>query len=286
MRITAKSDAVTRIDLDGYDDKWQQKILFLSDIHIDSPWCELKLLKQHLDMAKDENALILIAGDLFDAMQGKGDPRASYRDLLSRLKQPAYFDEILKMAFDLLLPYKDNLAMIGYGNHEYSVLHFNGTDLVQRFVAMMRSEGSQIVAGGYGGFVRISAYAGMDTPDATMWINYNHGSGGEAPVTKGVIQTNRQAAYIRNCDALWNGHNHQSYILPIATMYPNNKDVIQQGLIYFLRTPGYKNEYSNPAHGFAASRMMAPTPKGCIMGNLTAAAKQHRLLASYTQLVV
>jgi hypothetical protein len=133
----------------------------------------------------------------------------------------------------------------------------------------MRDAGSPVVVGGYGGFIRLSVFiSSQPTPKSTMWIYYNHGSGGEAPVTKGMIQTNRQAVWVRNCDLIWNGHNHQNYVTFQSTVEPNNKDVIEQGLMAFIRTPGYKNERKNIAHGYAAQGNMSPTPRGCVFGSI------------------
>jgi UDP-2,3-diacylglucosamine pyrophosphatase LpxH len=278
MKISQQQDAVTRIDLDGYCSGWKQHVLFLSDVHLDSVFCDQKLLKKHLDEAMEKEAIILNAGDLFDAMQGHNDPRRSYKELKESLKGINYFDRALDEAVEFFRPYKDNLAMFGYGNHEYSLVHFNGTDLVQRFAGAMRSFGSAVVVGGYGGYVRIGAYTNkQDTPYASLRIYYNHGGGGEAPVTKGMIQTNRQAAYVRGVDVVWNGHNHQEYISHQSTIELNNKDKVIQGLVTFIRTPGYKNEYADATHGFngfAASRMMAPTPRGCAWGELSYNEKQ------------
>jgi predicted phosphodiesterase len=261
---------------------WEKKILFLSDVHFDSPWCDRKLLKSHLEEAVKEDGIILCAGDLFDVMQGPKDPRSDYRELMAKYKTSAYFDDVLNDAFDFLRPYIKNFAVLGYGNHEYGVLHHNGTDLIQRLVEKMRKEGSQVVAGGYGGFIRIAGYRNkLDTPYMNYRIYYNHGTGGEAPVTQGAIQTNRQAVWVRDCDLIWNGHNHKSYIMDQATLGINNKDEISQNIVYFIRTPGYKNEMQVPAHGFAASRNMAPTPRGCIWATLKAGVE--RFTVRYTQ---
>lgn len=287
LRISQQKDAVTRIDLDDYNADWIQHTLFLSDIHLDSPFCDQKLLKKHCNEAAEKEAMILTAGDLFDAMQGHNDPRRSYRELKESMKGLNYFDRALDEAVEFFRPYKDNLAMLGYGNHEYSVLNFNGTDLVQRFVGVMRGLGSPIVVGGYGGYIRISAYSKMTTPEATLRIYYNHGGGGEAPVTKGMIQTNRQAAYIRGADIVWNGHNHQEYISHQSTIELSNKDKVVQGLVTFIRTPGYKNEFAcqdNGFHGYAASKMMAPTPRGCAWGELSW--NNHQISGKYTADVV
>jgi len=275
MNISQKQDAITRIDLDGFGSGWNKWILFLSDIHLDSLYCDLPLLTSHLNEAKEKDAMILIAGDLWDGMQGRNDPRRSARELKETLKGLDYFDRILDEAVEFFRPYAHNLAMLGYGNHEYSVVMHNGTDLPQRFAAIMRQLGSPIVIGGYGGFIRLGLFTGSQaTPRRSFRIYYNHGAGSEAPVTKGMIQTARQAAYIRGVDVVWNGHNHQEYISHQSTLEINNKDAVEQGMVTYIRTPGYKNEYGDAKHGFngfAASRMMQPTPRGCAWGEL----KQH-----------
>lgn len=268
MQITQKPNYITRIDMD-VNSGWRQKVLFLSDVHIDSQWCDRKLLKKHMDEALAENALVFINGDIFDAMQGRNDPRRSAREIREVLLGNDYFDRVLDDAIEFFTPYANILAMVGYGNHEYSVVLHNGTDLVQRFVGKMRDLGSSVVAGGYQGFIRICTYDGnANTPNNSYWISYNHGAGGEAPVTKGMIQTARTAAWISGVNCVWHGHNHQQYITHQSIVRPTNKDGVEQDVIVFLRTPGYKNEYSHYGHGFAASRNMAPSPRGCVWGEL------------------
>ena len=281
--ISLGNGDVTRINITGLFDGWKKRVLFLSDIHIDSPYCDRDLLKKHMKEAIAEDAPILQIGDTFDAMQGPKDPRASLRELKEILKGNDYFDRVLDDGISFFSPFAPNLAMVGYGNHEYSVVRHAGTDLIQRFVQSMRREyQSPVVAGGYGGFIRIAGYIGSkNTPAANLRICYNHGSGGGAPVTKGTIQTARQAVWVRDVDAVWNGHNHQSYILPQSTMGINNKDTVEQGLVYFLRTPGYKNEMAHPSHGYAVSGNMAPTPRGCIWGEISYA--DDRFTVRYTQ---
>lgn len=284
MIIQTKQDAVTRIDLKGFDSNFHQHILFLSDIHIDSPYCDLKLLKKHLDEAKDRNAIILTAGDLFDGMQGQNDPRRSYKELKASLKGIDYFDRVLEETVEFFRPYASNLAMLSYGNHEYAVVRHNGTDLVQRFVGAMRQLGSPVVVGGYGGFVRISVYADLKTPRDTIRIWYNHGAGGEAALTKGLTQASRQASYVQGVDLVWNGHNHQDYISSQAVLTLNNKDNVERKLVTFIRTPGYKLGYADDKHGFngyEVMKMMAPASRGCVWGELRAEGK--RITAKYVQ---
>ena len=282
--ITAKQDAITRIDLQGFSADWKQDILFLSDIHKDSPYCDDKLLKAHLDEAVKRNAFIIIAGDLFDSMQGVNDPRRSYKELKASLKGIDYFDRVLDEAVEFFRPYAGNLAMLGYGNHEYSIVRHNGTDLVQRFVGAMRSIGSPIVTGGYGGFIRISVYQDLATPRDSYRIWYNHGSGGESSQTKGIPQAMRQAQYVQGVNCVWNGHNHQDYISSQAVLTLNNKDNVERKLVTFIRTPGYKLGYADDRHGYngyEVMKMMAPASRGCVWGELRAEGK--RITAKYVQ---
>lgn len=285
MRVIKKNESTVRVEFTGITAGWEKELLLLSDVHADSKYCDRKLLKMHLDEAMEKNAVILINGDLFDAMQGKNDPRKSYDEIKKDLVRDNYFDGLIDDVFTFFRPYAKNLAMVGYGNHEYSVKRFNGTDLVQRFIHEMRREGSPVVVGGYGGFIRISMYEkNQETPRDSLRIYYNHGSGGEAPVTKGVIQTARQAVWVNGCNAVWNGHNHQAYIVPQPIIRINNKDEVEQDLVYFLRTPGYKSENIDFGNGFAASHNMAPTPKGCIWAKLSN--YRHTLRAQYYQDII
>lgn len=67
----------TVITIDGIKAGWEQWVLLRSDVHHDNPKCDQKLEKKHLDQAKEYNAIIIDNGDLFCAMQGKYDKRAS-----------------------------------------------------------------------------------------------------------------------------------------------------------------------------------------------------------------
>ena len=75
--IKRRSGNVQVIDARIKSVKQHVRMLALSDLHFDNPKCNRKLLKQHLDQAIKSNAFICIFGDLFCAMEGFGDPRAS-----------------------------------------------------------------------------------------------------------------------------------------------------------------------------------------------------------------
>ena len=51
------------------------KIAMMSDLHWDNPKCDWKQLKQDLDYCLQESIPIMINGDMFCLMQGRGDNR-------------------------------------------------------------------------------------------------------------------------------------------------------------------------------------------------------------------
>ena len=64
INIEKRSDLSYYISFDRYKDA-NQRFLLLSDLHIDNPKCDRKLLLKVLNQAKEQNAIILIFGDLF-----------------------------------------------------------------------------------------------------------------------------------------------------------------------------------------------------------------------------
>lgn len=242
------------------DDIW---ILLRSDAHHDSPYCNRDLERQHLEKAKERNAIILDAGDTFDAMQGKFDPRRTMEDVREEDRKADYYGSIVTHAAEAYLPYARNWVMFGKGNHETAVLDKANTDLISNLVYRMNSEsGSKIVVGGYTGWVRLMFEINKTRRTASA-IRYHHGSGGSAPVTRGVIQTNRQAVFLPDADIVWNGHNHQNYTLPIPRERLSRSGKVSKDIAWFVRTPGYKDEWSR-GEGWAVERNTGPTPLGCV----------------------
>ena len=95
-------------------------------------------------------------------------------------------------------------------------------------------------------------------------LKYHHGSGGGGPVTKGVIQTNRQAVYLPDADIVVNGHTHDAWYVPIARERLSDKGVVYRDLLHFVRTPGYKDEYGDGSGGYAIETWKPPKPLGAV----------------------
>ena len=101
-------------------------------------------------------------------------------------------------------------------------------------------------------------------PRTSLRVKYFHGAGGEAPVTRGVIQTARQAVYLPDANVVLNGHNHQQYIIPIARERLSNKGVHYSDIQHHVRIPGYKQDYGDGSKGWNVERGGVPKPIGAV----------------------
>lgn len=254
---------VLHVHFDDIYEGWHQWIMLSSDRHHDNIACDRKLEQRHLDKAKERGALIIDVGDLFCAMQGKYDPRRSMDDIRPEDVGADYLDRIVMHAAEFYGPYAANWLMIGRGNHDQGILSHCGTDLVSNLTHRLNGDfGGHVYAGGYGGWVHFF-FKMRKTVGASRKLKYFHGSGGGGPVTRGVIQTNRQAVYLPDADIVTNGHTHDAWYMPIARERLSKQGVVGQDLIHFIRTPTYKNDYGDGSGGWHVERGMPPKPKGC-----------------------
>jgi hypothetical protein len=238
------------------------KILLLSDLHWDNPKCNRALLKNHMDQAVAGGHDILINGDMFCAMQGKYDGRKNKSDIRPEHNDGNYLDLLVNTAVDWFEPYAHNIKVIGYGNHETSILKHTETDLIDRFVTLLNYRcKSQIQVGGYGGWILYQFYQNKKFR-TTYKIKYFHGSGGGGPVTKGAINFNRMQTQIEGADAIWLGHVHESTEITYTVERINQNHVVQLRDILMIRTPTYKEEYNEGKSGWHIERGAPPKPLG------------------------
>jgi len=173
-----------------------------------------------------------------------------------------YYDYVVKDSARLLEKYANNIVMIAPGNHELSVLKNTNTFLTDRLVSHLNDKtGSNIIHGGYGGWLRIVLRVD-GKPRGSVNIKYFHGAGGEAPVTRGAIQTNRQAVYLPDADIVVNGHSHNAYWIPITRERVGNKGDHYFDTQHHIRTPGYMMSYGDGTTGWEVTRGGAPKPLG------------------------
>jgi len=261
---SSMDDNVLTVRLEGIGQYWEQDILLVSDQHHDSIFANKILEKKHLDEAKEKDALIFMAGDTFDAMQGRNDPRSSYDALDPQLKVNNYFDALVEFNAAFYAPYAQNIVLIGKGNHESSVEKHHNIDLTSNLVHKLNTDtGSNIKIGGYGGWVKFLFTIGA-THRFSLNMKYFHGSGGDAPVTRGVLQTARQAVFLPDADIVWNGHNHNEYTIPIQRERLTERGKRYQDSQWHVRTPGYLDAYGDGSGGWEVESGKPPKPKGCV----------------------
>ena len=243
--------------------KFQEtKVLLISDCHWDNPHCDRELLAQHLQQAVDGGHDIFINGDLFCLMQGKYDGRRSKSDIRPEHNGSRYLDLVIDTAVEWFKPYAKNIKVIGYGNHETSILRHCETDVIERFVSALNAvTGSTIQVGGYGGWV-IWQFCKSTEVNISYKLKYFHGSGGGGPVTKGVIQYNRMATAVEGADAIWMGHVHESTELTYTVERLDRYNAVKLKDILMVRTPAYKEEYNDGKGGWHVERGAPPKPLG------------------------
>ena len=258
------SKNVHELQLEGIE----VKIAMLSDLHWDNPHCDRDMLKRHLDYCLAENIPVMINGDMFCLMQGRGDNRRNKSDIRPEHNNARYLDSIVETAIEWFLPYAHIIKLIGYGNHETSIIKFQETDILQRFVDLLNYKaGSNIHTGGYGGWlvVRQSSNKNNTTSFSTK-IKYFHGSGGGGIITKGAINLTRALETYENFDVFSMGHIHENScrndVRDTLEQHPNSGYTLKQKQLHLMLTGTYKEEYGDGSQGWHVERGAPIKPLG------------------------
>jgi len=233
--------------------------LWISDLHWDNPKCDRNKLKRHLEQAVESGSPVVVVGDFFCAMQGKWDKRANKNDIRPEHQKGDYLDALVTTAIDWFEPYKHNLALVGYGNHETGVLKNHETDLIDRFCGGLRQRGGIVRPGGYNGWVQYKF--NYTTVRKAFNFYYAHGAGGGAPVTKGAISFNRWREQVTS-DAFISGHIHRRNTNDQIVAELTEQGRIVQRQLDYIRCSTYKEEYTDGAFGWHNERQAGPRPIG------------------------
>lgn len=263
-------------------------LCLMSDLHIGGLHVDYKLIDKELADAKKRGAKILINGDVFDAVLPGDRKRYRANNLHPRLYEAGddMLGESIRWAYEILAPYKDDIIMIGDGNHDDAVARYHHIEPVKHLVVMLNGADGKIQYGGYHGFIHVQLRPFSDTHYGHYVIHYHHGAGGAAPVTKGAITFSRAAMWIEGADAIWRGHTHHrqagrdnKITFNKSVVVPENRIMTRDVLT--LRTGSYFDTYVGTTseqllkHGrkdsYAALWDSPTLPKGGLMLTLTAA---------------
>jgi hypothetical protein len=239
-----------------------------SDIHWDNPKCDWNLLKRDLDYCLKNDIPIMFNGDTYCLMQGAFDFRKMKSDIRPEHNNARYFDSIVETAVDFFLPYAHLMTVIGYGNHETSIIKRHETDIIQRFVTLLNYKaGSNVMTGGYGGWLIVNQLvkAKSNITQATK-IKYFHGSGGGGLVTKGALNLTRAMEMYEGYDVFTMGHIHENSarndVRDSINFHPSKGYYFNHKQIHSMITGTYKEEYIDGLYGWHVERGAPMKPVG------------------------
>ena len=236
-------------------DKSESKVAILSDLHWDNPHCNRDLLKAHFDYCLEHDIPVFINGDMFCLMQGKGDRRGNKSDVRPEHAFNNYFDSIVKTAVEWFEPYAHIIKLIGYGNHETSIIKHQETDIIARFVDLLNYKaGSNIQTGGYGGWIWFNYE--KNNMIKSLKMKYFHGAGGGGYASRGALNLTRSLSRYE-ADIFTMGHIHENSARTDAKEVLSLKKGIcevKHQYIHSMITGTYKDEYGDGSSGWHIER--------------------------------
>ena len=233
------------------------KLALFSDPHVDSSNFDEPTFVEHAHYCLEDQRYMLFGGDIIDGII-RTDHKRAVNSLLE--KGDNQLNIKLDKAYELLKPYQSQILFFGRGNHEESVLKYNGVDVLDLLAKMLNSGNKhQIVVGNYANFLRFNFKEPRGKSAAHYDIYQHHGMGASAPVTKGMIDFSRIAKGV-NVDLIWIAHKHQATIDasdPIMYLDQNGNVMLKNRQC--IMTPSYqKGRTIDPNINFA-ERMYSHT---------------------------
>lgn len=254
-------DNVLTTTFTGLKSGFEQWFLLSSDRHWDSKYSDRNLQRKHLTQLVERKGLLIDNGDAFDVMQGRNDRRGSKGSIRPEHNTDAYFSSVIDTAVDWFEPYAKNILLWGEGNHEAAARRHNEICVTGHFVRGMNDRtGSSIHHGKYNNYVRLQFRRGDRKHLKPILMFLHHGSGGNSPVTRGVIQTNRRAVTYPDADIIVTGHIHAEWHVPIPRERVSEQGIIFDRTQHHVSTGTYKREPRDS--GWAVERGFGPPSIG------------------------
>lgn len=255
-------------------------VRLMSDTHIGGRHVDYELIGWELLDARQRNLRVNLNGDIFDAIFPQD--RKRFRLSVPHPRVLAARENMLKeakdWAFEIFSPYADLIDVIGVGNHDDSVAKYHNEDLILWLVNALNEHlkhmgiSHRVCYGGYCGWIGYLFKTGRKLVESFR-IQYHHGGGGAAPVTKGMIDFNRTHSWVEGADVIWKGHKHTKMVDKDAVMRCRRDcSGVEISPRLNLFTGCYDNVYRLQSQSdvetegrdasFAEDNLMAPNGKG------------------------
>jgi hypothetical protein len=250
---------------------WEAWALLSADRHWDNPKSLWDLQKEHLELAKERSAIVIDAGDFFCCMQGKYDKRSSKSAVRPEHQGDDYLDSLVETAAEFFKPYRDNMLLIGGGNHESSIKSRHETDLIERLVSQLNvGKKTKVYNGHFGGYVSFwftfgkldLSRGGGNRSVNKINLKYVHGWGGGGPITQDMIAQSRRAMMYPDADIILTGHTHDSWVMDRQVEKLSTSGKISLMSQTAIKTPTYKEEYGTGKGGWHVETGKPPKPVG------------------------
>ena len=221
----------------------------MSDTHIGNALCDEPQLKASLQEASEREARINVVGDIFDAIFS-GDRRYKEGMTSSWLQgHPHPADCVIDYAYEILKPYAHLIDCLADGNHDETAGKYLKTNLVRRLCkALSDSEQAKkhnhvVHYGGYSGYIQYLVQTCKPGRIDVLNVLYYHGSGGNAQVTKGMMDFQRgRSKFV--FDIFLMGHNHFKNADSAPRTFCTARGVIKQYPSRCIRCGAFKKNYS------------------------------------------
>lgn len=195
-------------------------VVLMSDIHLGNAFCDLNRLRADLEEFKRQNALILINGDLFEAIT-PGDRKRWEMEAHAIYTRNDVLNYYIRLCLELFGEVASQIRLIGIGNHEDSLIRNDHVDITRLVIdELERVGGQKIHYGGYHGYVRFLVHTGRKKKERkTYHLYYHHGFGGHTKSGTRMALNEFRQKY--RADIYWMGHKHQAAIHAEAEVRPN-----------------------------------------------------------------
>jgi hypothetical protein len=215
-------------------------------------------------MIKAKNGQVIINGDWFDVMGCYRDPRSKSADIDPKYIQRGrqYIDLVVEDAFEFLRPYKENLLIFNYGNHETSILKHRDTDPLERLVFLLNTiEGKPVQKGSYAGWIKFNLKRNLSKNSLPFLIAYHHGKGGNAKRSKGILYSQMDAMEYPDANLIISGHDHNKIYDPSNVRRRiNTHGKTYKDTVHWLKTGSYKK--SSDDFGWEVEKGFTPKRLG------------------------